>query len=439
MKSITMNLFLRRCFLFLALAGGTWAASAQTLRELTRLDADLPPNAEAYAFSNERGALLLFQEGSQAQLLLLNPQLEVVRNFTVTDLPAPADFDRLGFTFQGGQLSICYRERGTGLLQVIQVNPEAGETEVFRLQDQLAGDLNWGTFTHEGILHMVRVPRFGNEIRLCRFEGGGEFNAFAYPVPQGFTEQLAGGVQRLDSSNRAQLSTTYWPAKMYLYDGQLYLTREDSGYTEVMHIDLATREAQFHEHHLPDGTRLSNSLLLDDRLFQLGMSADSLFFGVSQVGDSLPLSQYRYHRAGLWRLREGPVVQRDPTGNQYLDLSSAEVSAAWDDAPHLALALTAQEEDRYLLACGAVWPQRERGLSGAVIHEQTRSLAFQSFLDIYSLQPVGPPAELIATNRFPPEYFQRAPLSLSFQLQQQRYWGYYDRQTGKFVLSVEER
>ncbi len=412
----------------------TGSLFAQPLRELTRLKADLPLNADAYAFTNERGTLLLFQEGQQAHVFQLTPNLRILQQFKVLDLPEPSAYERLGFTYRDGNLYICYREKQTGLLQVVQVVQESESTEVFRVEEELAGDLQWGTFTHGGILHIIRVPRFGDEIRLCRFEGRGEFSTTNYQVPAGFTERLAAGVQRIDSSNVGQIAATYLHNKMYLQRDQLYLTLEDPGMTQVFHIDLTDQTQYLYEYPLPPSTLGSNSLLVDDHLLQLALTPDSLYFQVSPVGEGLLPFLYGYSHEEPLPLQNGPAAMMSPAGLEYHDMAAADIAAEWQDASHLALALEEGDIEHLILTCAGVWPEQERGISGAVIQEDIRSLAFQGYLSPFDFHPISAPTTLMATKSFPPNSLQRAPLLVTFSQGGESYWGYYDRQDGSFVL-----
>ncbi|MEM9986076.1 MAG: hypothetical protein AAF804_13370 [Bacteroidota bacterium] len=428
---------MRRFLCLLLLGLNLSALFAQQIRELTRLETKLPPEAEVFAFSNSRGVLLLFQEGNTAQVFQLNPSLEVISQFVVSDLPQASDFDRIGFTYREGKLSICYLERRTQEVQVLEVWPEDAYTELFRIDEaELArGDLQWGTFTHEGVLHMIRTPRGGEEIRISKFEGGGAFSSQTYPVPQPFIEALSGQVVRNDSSNQGSLDQTYSSAKMYLQSGLLTLTADQATGTDLLRLDLASEEAHYQRFDYPLGTRLGNSIFDGERLLQFALSTDSFHVRASDIYGGYQTAEFTYEAQQDWPLRgENSAMAADEGGSYYVDYSCEELHTAWLEASHIGLGLAYPEPGILALTLGSVAPSRERGLTGEVIQESARTLSFSTYLSAYNLKPMFAPEGMVATRRFPPEEIRRQPQMLTFSIGDDAFWGYYEAETGSFLL-----
>jgi hypothetical protein len=427
-----------RLLLLIALIFGLLAAEAQPIRELNRLPADsLPPGSEVYAFSNARGVLLLFQEGDQAEIFHLDDDLQLVDRFQLTDLPPSDAVDRLGFTYREGRLNIIYRRKDSDEVQVLQVLPKTASTQTFRMNmaDLFRGSTQWANFTYQGALHMVRLPRSGRQIRLCRFEGGRDFHTEVFELEQlALGQSVQSQMVRIDSSNRHQLSQTYSPAKLYLQDNQLYLTHDQVGGTTVAQIDLATNQKQ--EYTLPTPTQQgrSNSLLADLNLYQLTATSDSLYFRIYDLSSLKPLTTFAYTDADPLDLRTGPVVTRKSEGETQEELSLADVLARWDEAPHLALTLQPMGYDLVQLSLGAVWPLRNHGLTGIVIDEQSESVSFPSLIDLRTLVPASDQAPALVAKAFPPEQLRQGAMPISFAMNGKRYWGYFDPAKGEYVV-----
>ena len=428
---------MRRLFCLLLLGLNLSILVAQQIRELTRLETQLPPDAEVFAFSNSRGVLLLFQEGNTAQVYQLTPSLKVVNQFVVSDLPESRDFDRIGFTYRDGKLSICYLERTTQEVQVLEVWPEDAYTELFRIDEaeMARGDLQWGTFTHEGILHMIRAPRGGEEIRISKYEGGGAFSSQTYPVPQTFIESLSGQVVRIDSSNQGSLDQTYAPAKMYLQAGLLTLTADQATGTDFLQLDLASDEATYQRFAYPLGTTLGNSIFDGERLLQFALSPDSVHVWASDIYGGYQTAEFTYEAQQDWPLRgENSAKAEDEGGSYYVDYTCEELHAAWLEAAHIGLGLAYPEPGILALTLGSITPSRERGLTGEVIQESAQTLGFSTYLSAFNLKPLYAPEGMVATKRFPPEEIRRQPQMLTFSIGDDAFWGYYEAETGSFIL-----
>jgi len=429
---------MKRLLLLSALTLGLVAAVAQPIRELNRLPADsLPPGSEVYAFSNARGVLLLFQEGDQAEIFHLDDNLQLVDRFALTDLPPSDEVDRLGFTYREGRLNIIYRGRDSDEVQVLQVLPESASTQMFRMNmaDLFRGSAQWANFTYQGALHMIRLPRSGDQIRLCRFEGGRDFHTEVFDLQRlSLDREVQDGMVRIDSSNRHQLEKTYSPAKLYVQGNQLYLTHDQVGGTTVAQIDLDSNQKQ--EYTLPSPTQQgrSNSLLADLNLYQLAATKDSLYFRIYDLTSLKSLTTFAYTDADPLDLRTGPVAISEPAGQTQEEWSLAEVLARWAEAPHLALALQPMGYDLVQLSLGAVWPLRNHGLTGIVIDEQSQSVSFPSLIDLRTLVPASDQTPALVAKDFPPERLRQGAMPITFAMNGRKYWGYFDPVRGEYVV-----
>lgn len=429
---------MKRLLLLSALILGLVAVVAQPVRELNRLPADsLPPGSEVYAFSNARGVLLLFQEGDQAEIFHLDDNLQLIDRFALTDLPPSEEVDRLGFTYREGRLNIIYRGKGSDEVQVLQVLPETASTQMFRMNmaDLFRGSTQWANFTYQGALHMIRLPRSGDQIRLCRFEGGRDFHTEVFDLQRlTLGKDVQEGMVRIDSSNRHLLDQTYSPAKLYLQGNQLYLTLDQSGGTTVAQIDLDSNQKR--EYSLPTPTQQghSNSLLADLNLYQLAATTDSLYFRIYDLTSLKPLTTFAYTDDDPLDLRTGPVAIREPDEQTQEELSLAEVLARWAEAPHLALALQPMGYDLVQLSLGAVWPLRNHGLTGIVIDEQSQSVSFPSLIDLRTLVPASDQTPALVAKDFPPERLRQGAMPVTFAMNGRKYWGYFDPASGEYVV-----
>jgi hypothetical protein len=429
---------MKHCLSFALLIVCALSLWAQPVRELNRLPTSaLLPGSQAYAFSNPQGVLLLFQTGKGAEVLHLDEDMQLIKRFALTDLPPSSEVKQLGFTYRQGQLSIVYRAYESDEIQVLQVQTDSERSELFRMDmsELFAGSTQWANFTYQGALHMIRLTRGGDQIRLCRFEGGRNFHAEVFDLTTlRLNYEIQEQVVRIDSSNRHQLGQTYLPAKIYLEGNQLYFTLDQEGKTTVAQIDLDRQHKQ--EYHLPypTGQGRSNSLLAGMNLYQLSATADSLYLCIQDLRSQQALATYAYGPGDQLDLRSGPVLWREGKQQTPQDQTLSSLLTRWGDAPALALALQQPAEDLVELSLGAVWTQRNHGLTGVVIDEQVSSLAFPCLLDLRTLGPAGPQTPALVSKDLSLDRLRRGGLPVQFAIGGQRYYGYYDAATGEYVI-----
>lgn len=430
---------MKRLLLFGVLGVLALPLLAQPVRELTRLPTSgLIPGSQAYAFSNERGVLLLFQTQQRAEVLHLDTALTLLHRFELTDLPPRDSVQRLGFTYRDGTLNIVYRAFESDDIQVLRVLPDSARSELFRMDmsELFAGSTQWANFTYQGALHMIRLSRSGDQVRLCRFEGGRNFHAETFHLEQlRLDYTLQEQAIRIDSSNRHLLGKTYLPAKIYLQGNQLYFTLDRGSHTTVAQIDLDLSVKQEYRLSYPSSEGRSNSLLDGPNLYQLSATPDSLYLRIHDLTSHTPLRTFGYAANEPVELRSGPLRRRRPGQPQTEEEWALDaLLREWANAPALALALQAPSDDLVELTLGAVWPQRGHGLTGVVIDEQVERLAFPSLFDLRTLAPANKQTPALVSKQLISPPVQPGSMVVQFSLRGQPHWGYYDTDQGEYVL-----
>ncbi|RMG60455.1 MAG: hypothetical protein D6722_20910, partial [Bacteroidetes bacterium] len=309
-------------FLFLALT----AQAQDPYRPLVRVDMPLSEEAEVYSFAGPDGATLFFREGSQARILLLDADLKVVRNLEVYDLPSQEEMELLGFTEAPEAIHLVYRSWVADAYYVVTVDRYDGRTQehpisMGRLRERT--HVYWGTFTYEGTLHILRMPRDSRSLRLCRFEGGDNFNIEEFALEkEDFLEKTQYALTRIDPEEVPELGDTYPLGKMYHSGTNLYLTLEEPMSTYVVAIDLLNGEKE--EFSLPTPSFVpgpqqsisfkTNSIILGHTLFQVAAGADSLKLYIRDLQSRELLQRYEYGPEDALDLAAGPPQRQDAEG-----------------------------------------------------------------------------------------------------------------------------
>ncbi|MEM7660045.1 MAG: hypothetical protein AAF399_28300, partial [Bacteroidota bacterium] len=259
------------------------SASAQALLELP---APRSSETQVFSYPNEQGLTLLFWEGNRAEVFVINAQWEVQRQLSLSDLPSPASHDFLGATDQVDALHLCYQEQTTGQYEVVSVDKTEGETNWYAIDMGRLARRNvfWGTFTYEGVLHVLRMPRGSTSIRLCRFEGGKRFETLEFDIEtSGFLERADYQFLPMLADTSQSLAQSWQLAKLYQEGTQMYLSLDISGETQVVVLDLnkgEKREYQFATPLFPADrdeifAHKSNSYIAGNYLYQLAAYQDS--------------------------------------------------------------------------------------------------------------------------------------------------------------------
>jgi len=417
--------------------GSLWAQPVQTL---TRIPADLPPNSEVFVFSDEEGALLLFQEGQEAEVLQLNSDLEVQHRFRVLGFPDETDMERLGFTYDEGELTVCYQSREDSEVVALWITPEEeGSQRVeMGLRQLLKGSTPWDNFTYEGSLHMLRFARGQGEIRLCRFEGGDEFQTLSFPLEN--ADLLRGRrlqFSRLDSLDISQLEKTYARTKMYLRGADLYFSLDQDNGTYLIHINLEEESVEEYMVRLDLGENLAQhtaSLLTPNFLYQAALLDQELYWWAHSLNYLQPGNTTAPAPMPLQLPETVDTYWVKPSGLEPTQLAPVELWAAWEEAPYFGIAqqITGDDIENPALQLAAVWPLQGHGLTGMVVSESVQSLLWTAYVDPFTgrLNTESQPIPLLSEVQAP-----RTPAhARSFQMGNRTFWGYYDATSGTYVI-----
>ncbi len=415
--------------------------SAQPFEALIPIEESLGDSSEVAIFSDENGGILFVREGNSALVLALDRELRVKKQFRIFDLPPLDSHLRLGYTYKRGQLYIAYLDRKTKEYKGLSIFPdeESSRFSAIDMSRLSRGSVFWGTFTYEGILHIVRLPRGQASIRLCRFEGGEEFSAQEYPVLKDeFVQGMRDNLTRIDAENPPSLEKTYLPGKLYHYEDQLYLTLDDRGQTHVVHINLKTGlkdEFTLEAPGFQDSLTKSNSLILQDKIFQLAMSRDSVHLLVRELNSDKVLRSLLYDGRDEWEFQRGAMVLEDKNGQtkQLSDRDSFLTHAY--DMPYLGMGADLIADTLAELTFGAVRPTLIKGITGMILKTDFEKVYFSTLLNTRDLFPLLQLPEALANRRFPPPLFKEKPHFQTFKWEGKPYFGYYDRENGGFYLS----
>ncbi|MEL6134428.1 MAG: hypothetical protein AAFR59_13785 [Bacteroidota bacterium] len=267
---------MKRLLIILSIVLGLTPVSSwgQPFDHFFPVEVRLSTQADIKIFSDQDQGMMFIQDGREARVLLMDDQMKVQKQFQVFDLPPDSLFTQLGFTYKDGQLSIYYMHQVTGEYQVLSVfsEEELAPLKQLDMTRLASGSVYWGTFTYDGVLHVVRLPRGANTIRLVRFDGGEEFSAEEFPIDDPeilvrFEENLS----RIDQDNPATFLRTYTQSKLYHQGDDVYLTLDDPAFTYVIHLNLATGEKEEFKQVRRGMTTKQNSLILGKQLYQVGL------------------------------------------------------------------------------------------------------------------------------------------------------------------------
>ncbi|MEL6843029.1 MAG: hypothetical protein AAFP02_07420, partial [Bacteroidota bacterium] len=424
------------CYLlaFLALAA---SLNAQSFQPLTEIETELGQQAQAFSFQDAEGVTLLFQERGQARIFLLDPNMKLRQSFVLNNLPQRSNLRPLGFTNRTDALHFYYLDLETGVYEAFSVSKQDGRSEQYRLNlRERRAHLHAGAFTYQGTLHIVRMPKGSNVIRLCKFEDGGDFDTREIVLQrEDFAQKVDYQLTTIHPDSTIELAHTWQNAKMYQYGPYLYLSLDEAGRTYLAEIDLTSGRQS--ERSLaapslgPDPLHYkANSLLWQDILIQFATSEDSLKIQLRDLRSGAVMSQYAYGRDQKIDIMQGQLLYQSAEGANQTVKNTSEFLSYCADAPKLAVAAKSLPDSLLIFVAGAVRPVQERGLSGIVLSESYETVWFETQLDLISLAPALP----IASSPRWARAQEKRPQQIQFDWQKQDYVGYYDRRRGKFVI-----
>ncbi|MEZ4777519.1 MAG: hypothetical protein R3D00_30360 [Bacteroidia bacterium] len=399
------NLKLKFLSYFLLLAA--YPVFGQNFQPLAQIPVPLSGSAEVYAFSDENGITLLFKEGTEAQLYLLDLNFKVKQNYTLYDLPAEGRLQRVGFTNLPDQLNIYYWSEDSDEYQVYAISKSEGtaKTMNFDVGRVRKGLIYWGTFTFDGVLHILRMPRNTNTIRICRFEGEDNFDTREFSIDKAdFLEKTDYELTRIEQPEELSLTDVYLPGKMYHYGESVFLTLDEPGFTYLVSINLRTGQKLEQNITGPGFAQLSswksNSAFLGNYLYQLAASEDSLKLQIMDVRGGQIVRSYAFGAEDDLAIQTGGITLMDELGNEKSIFRTADFLQEVARTDYLAiLAQNSPEAPMTELCMGGVKPTQVRGVSGVVLDESYRSVFFRSVLSQPAFLPVSAP--LASSNRRP--------------------------------------
>lgn len=433
MKNLMLKI-LTCCFLF-----ATYSAFGQNFQPLTQIQVPLSDFAEVYSFSDDNGITLLFKEGTEAQLYLLDRNFQVKQNYTLYDLPSEGSLKKVGFTNLPDQLNIYYWAEDSDEYKVYAISKSAGtaQTLTFDVGRVRKGLIYWGTFTYDGVLHILRMPRNTNSIRICRFEGENNFDTREFSLDKAdFLEKTDYELTRIEQPEELGITDVYLPGKMYHFGESVYLTLDEPGYTYLVSINLRTGQKTEQNIVGPGFAQTpswkSNSAFLDNHLYQLAVSEDSLKLQITDVSGNQIVRSYAFGSEDDFVIQTGGMKMQDERGNEQSIFRTSDFLQEVSGSDYLAiLAQNSLETQATELCMGGVKPLQVRGVSGLVLEETYRSVFFRSVLSEPGYLPVSAP--LASSNRRPT--FPRGEAHfVRGTFRGQIFRGYYDPRTKAFTI-----
>ncbi|MCI4666897.1 MAG: hypothetical protein MRZ79_01960 [Bacteroidia bacterium] len=427
--------------LFVLIIASCLSTFAQPFEAFIPLENEPGASAEISMFTGASGGLVFVKEGNNGLVLKLDEGLKVEKRFEVFDLPKEETHQRLGFTYKDGLLFIAYLNQETQAYEVLSILSDSEGTnfssiDMSRLS---SGSVFWGTFTYEGILHIVRLPKGQSSIRLCKFEGGQEFSAEEFNIEnEQFIERLRDNLTRIDQENPPNMERTYLPGKLYHFDDQLYLTLDEATQTNIVHIDLRTGIKE--EFSLPmkafaDSLSKTNSLIIEGKIFQLAMSRDSLNLSIKDISTRNELHTYTYTSTEEWDIQLWKAEKALSDGKIIPFTSHQDFFADVYEMPYLAIGANIQADSMIEFKLGGVNPQITKGVTGIVLDEAYDLAYLPSFIETQKEEFPQALPKLLASNRFGASAFENMPHFKSFFLNGKPYIGYYDKAKGGYYIS----
>lgn len=414
---------------------------SQPFEKLIPIADNLAKNAEVYLFSDENGGLLFIKEENNGIVLKLDNELEVEKTFKVSGFPDKSSHEQLGFTYKDGLLFLAYLNKETEAYEVVSIlsDTEGTQYSTIDMSRLSRGSVFWGTFTYKGALHIVRLPKDKATIRLCRFEGGEEFNAEEYQIEsEEFANRMRNNLTRIDAEHPPTMDRTYLPGKLYHYEDQLYLTLDEATETHVVHINL--RNGNKEEYSLPvvqfkDSLTKSNSLIVEDRVLQLAMCKDSLCLTIRDLNSRLELHKYQYTVNDDWDIQLWHAEQVLADGKIKNFSSHQEFFDQIYGMPYLAIGANMQADSKIEFQLGGVSPLVTKGVTGIIIDQNFELAYLPSFIETQNDHFPQALPRLLVSNRFAGSQLSTKPNYRKLKWNGKSYFGYFDEARGGYYLT----
>lgn len=418
----------------------------QGFSPLLQLERPLTDDAQVFSFTDESGITLLFKEKTEARIFLLDTDFNLVNSFEVTDLPEEDEMYLLGFTNREDALHICYLSRIDYEYKVVSIQKNNGYAEMHNLDAGRTRPENiyWGTFTHEGTLHILRMPKNSGMIRLSKFEGSKQFYTLEYPVKKSdFFEKTKYKLTRVNHDVANEISDTYPIGKMYVEEDRVYMTLEETDSTHIISLDLTSGQMDemalispsfaFSEDYVV--SYKTNSLIYNGNLFQVAANQDSIKISIRSLDTQQQLQGYAYGKFDEIDICQDSLIQITDSGEKWNLSNTEELLNLIDEAPHIALSIQPLSDTTVEMCVGGVKPTQTRGVSGIILEEKAQTTYFKSFLDINDFASVSPPS-ILAGRRILPHHrrMRKRKLPTKFEWNDVQYEGYYDSRAMRYVI-----
>ncbi|MEO0471931.1 MAG: hypothetical protein AAF206_20055 [Bacteroidota bacterium] len=344
-----------------------------------QLDRSISSQTQSFSARSQDGqTVLLFLEGSGGDLYVLDQNLQLARQVHLIDLPIAQNGQPLGLMFDGSVAQLYYLDPLTTSYQSIQIDTRSRTTRLQRL-DLRDGrsHLHAGAFTYEGVLHIMRLPRTKQSIRLCRFTEDGSFSNQEYLISRAdFLDKADRKFVQIHSDSLQTPADTWHPAKLYQHGDMMYLSLDESDGTYVVGIDLKAEKKW--ERSFPsaqtgrDSSLKVASLIHQQELMQLSVQASGLAVQVRQLNRPNLIASHVFNRESHFQFKhqDSKRYQTQPL------ISMPEFIDAVLSTHMPALAIEELDPHMLRLQVAAVKSANNRGVSGIVL---SNSLGWSQF------------------------------------------------------------
>lgn len=373
----------------------------------TFLPAQLDEAPEIYLLPEADQMTLLIRNGSETMLYILDEQMVPIDQKIWRHDGVQPDWVPLGMHAQNGGSAFVYWDPKGEVFSVYQIDYQAAQQQQYQIRDARTRmeRAYWGTFSIDGQLHMLRLARDRNQIRICQFGQQERLDQQVYTIDRpGFLRDADFNFTPIDTSETEwALTDTYAPGKLYQQGHTLLLTLDAPGETYLVCIDLDSQEKT--ELSLPyaiAGKVKGNSLLVGSALYQFCGREDSMCLTVNESLHPDDTYLVQSFAPGTELISsQGPQKQLQDGRTQSLyNLDEWLTEVNW--APHLAIGLQAHAASgtTHLLSLGGIKPFVKRGVTGALIRARYEQAMLSFPVAIPAYQPTEQPdTALLASKR----------------------------------------
>lgn len=337
------------------------------------LPASLGEDVDIYVLPEADQLTVLIRQADQSTLYVLDNHMEPIRQESWSHDEVGEDWVPLGLQSTENGAEFVYWDRNAASFNVYQIDYQSGNQNKRMLRDARTRmeRAYWGTFSLHGELHMLRLARDANQIRICRFGRDDQLAQQVYTIdrPQ-FLEEADYNFHPIDlSAPQLALTDSYAPGKLYQRGDSIMLTLDTKGQTYVVELDLFNQTKS--EYALPYLKKYAkgNSLLHEGALYQFFGDRDSMYLTVntSLFPENAQIVQALGNNTEL-PSSQGPKKKFQDGRIQSL-YGISEWLAEVDWTPNLAIGYEMQDDDDPLdlMVLGGVKAFVRRGVTGTVM------------------------------------------------------------------------